>query len=99
MAQTAGIQYGSGACSATASTACSSAGYVWASNTCLYSGKSQSPIACLIGQPDSGQLTIDWSIDTLNTQTVAYLFGGALFLWVTGIGIGMIISVIRRTRI
>lgn len=51
---------------------------------------------CTISNP---VLTIDWTISGASQSEIAFIFGGALLLWATGIGIGMLISVIRRFRL
>lgn len=113
MAQTAGINYSSNAanCRAINSEACTAAGYTYSYSYNCYSsgGAYQRPTACLIGTVDpcptcpttgSGStVSVDWSLTSLDSGTTAYIFGGAVFLWATGLGIGLIISVIRRTRI
>lgn len=44
-------------------------------------------------------LTVDWSIAGASTSAIAFIFGGALFVWSIGIGIGLLISVVRRFRL
>lgn len=51
---------------------------------------------CTISNP---VLTIDWTLSGINSEVVAYFFGAMLLLWVTGLGVGLIVGVVRRTRI
>ncbi len=56
---------------------------------------------CLQFDPNSVATTIkvDWSLSSISQDAVMLFFGGALLLWAVGLGIGMLVSVIRRTRI
>lgn len=44
-------------------------------------------------------MTMDYSIAGLDTELIALYTGGALLLWTVGIGIGLIIAIVRRARI
>lgn len=115
MAQEAGIRYygatvdNYGQCLTTASSACLSAtGNTFGNYGCFNTGNKRDPFPCLIGEVDpcptcetggGSTVSVDWSLTSLDSGTTAYIFGGAVFLWATGLGIGLIISVIRRTRI
>lgn len=44
-------------------------------------------------------IKVDWSLSGISQEETMLIFGGALLLWAAGLGIGMLISVIRRTRI
>ncbi len=108
MAQVAGIYYGTNTanCRELNSTACTTAGYNYsATYNCYNSGGSyQLPKACLIGTVDpcptsSSSVAVDWSINSLEVSTVAYLFTGSLLMWVVGLGIGLLIAQVRKTRI
>lgn len=52
--------------------------------------------SCTIENPI---LTIDWSLSGLDTGSVAFVFGGALLVWATGLGVGLLINIIRRFRV
>lgn len=44
-------------------------------------------------------LTVDWSLSGVSQDETMLIFGGGMFLWAVGLGIGLLISVIRRTRL
>lgn len=48
---------------------------------------------------DIPMIKVDWSVSGISQQEIMLVFGGALLLWATGIGIGMLVSVIRRARL
>ena len=111
MAQEAGIRYygatvdNYGQCLTTASSACLSAtGNTFGNYGCYNTGNKRDPFPCLIGEVDpcpvnTSSVAVDWSINSLEVSTVAYLFTGSLLMWVVGLGIGLLIAQVRKTRI
>ncbi len=65
--------------------------------TMVYSNTSN--LICTIEQIETNQMTMDYSIAGLDTELIALYTGGALLLWTVGIGIGLIIAIVRRARI
>lgn len=43
--------------------------------------------------------SIDFSVDSLDTEQIALYFGGMLFLWGIGLGIGLMIQTLRRFKL
>lgn len=110
MAQTAGIRYYAatidnyGECLTTASSACLSAtGNVFGNYGCFYSGNKRDPFPCLIGTldecPTCSTSSDSLGVNSIDSALLSYMFGSAVLFWSIGLGIGLIIAQIRKTRI
>ena len=109
MAQTAGVKYGTGgiygSCNAVVSTACTTWSGTWNASygTCTKGSTYYTPVTCLIGTvdpcPTSDSVAVDWSVNSLDLATVSFIFGGSLLLWVVGLGLGLLIAQVRKTRV
>jgi hypothetical protein len=107
MAQYAGINYSTNAanCRISNSEACTVSGYIYsATYNCYTSGGSYKiPTACMIGTVDPCP-TCSTSSDSLGVNSIdpallSYMFGSAVLFWSIGLGIGLIIAQIRKTRV
>lgn len=111
MAQTAGFRFTDnsslvGQCLSTVQSACTnlSGSYNSATGQCYKSGVGYLYIQpCLIGTVDSCP-TCSTSSDSLGVNSIdsallSYMFGSAVLFWSIGLGIGLIIAQIRKTRI
>lgn len=109
MAQVAGIYYGTNTanCREVNATACKTAGYTYSASYNCYSSDwaYQLPKACLIGTVDpcptcsTSSVPADLGISSIDSALLAYMFGSALLFWGVGIGLGLMISTIRKTRL
>lgn len=50
-------------------------------------------------QIDNVPVVIDWSLSGVSFDETMLIFSGGMFLWAVGVGIGLLISVVRKTRI
>ncbi len=65
----------------------------------IYSCPDNATVLSSCVQIDLPTVKVDWSLSGISQDAVMLFFGGALLLWAVGLGIGMLVSVIRRTRI
>lgn len=91
-------------CKETAELACNAIpGAAWYLGSC-YPGDAAplTPQPCIFSEGSSGSgssVSVNWEINSLNFSTVSYIFTGLLLLWATGLGIGLLISNVRKTRV